>query len=114
MMLSGAGFAVHDLGVDTAPEEYVAAVREHGAQLVGMSALLTTTMENIATTIQALEQAGLRGKVKTMAGGAALTEELAGVMRADGYGKDAMACVEKAKQLLNISDTRTSASGASS
>ncbi len=100
MMLSGAGFSVHDLGVDTRPQEFVDAVIEHKAELVGMSALLTTTMRNIAKTNQAFEQAGLRDKIRTMAGGAALSQDLAKTMKCDGYGKDALACVEKAKELL--------------
>ena len=100
MMLSGAGFSVHDLGVDTKPQEFVEAAVEHKAELVGMSALLTTTMRNIETTNRAFEQAGLRQKVRTMAGGAALNRELAHKMKCDGYGKDALACVEKAKELL--------------
>ncbi len=102
MMLSGAGFEVHDLGVDTKPEEFVEAVREHDAQVVGMSALLTTTMMNIEKTIQLFEKEGLKGKVKTMAGGAAVSQELAVEMKADAYGKDAMACVESAKELVGV------------
>ncbi len=104
MMLSGAGFFVHDLGVDTKPEQFIEAAREHNAQIVGMSALLTTTMTNIETTIEAFERAGLRSKIKMMAGGAALTQALAEEMKADGYGKDAIACVEKAKELLGIGE----------
>ena len=100
MMLSGAGFSVHDLGVDTKPQEFVEAVIEHRAELVGMSALLTTTMRNIETTNRAFEEAGLRHKIRTMAGGAALSPELALKMKCDGYGKDALACVERAKELL--------------
>lgn len=107
MMLQGAGFTVYDLGVDTKPEEFIEAVREHKAQIVGMSALLTTTMANIESTIRAFEGAGLREKVKMMAGGAALTQELAEEMKADGYGRDAVACVEKAKELLGISDEKS-------
>ena len=102
MMLSGAGFAVHDLGVDTKPDEFITAVKEHKAELVGMSALLTTTMRNIEKINQAFQEVGLRNKIKTMAGGAALTEDLALKMRCDGYGKDALGCVEKAKELLEI------------
>ena len=102
MMLSGAGFSVHDLGVDTKPDEFITAVKEHKAELVGMSALLTTTMRNIEKINQAFQEVGLRDKIKTMAGGAALTEDLALKMRCDGYGKDALGCVEKAKELLAI------------
>ena len=110
MLLSGAGFQVHDAGVDIAPEEFVELVRQHDTQIVGMSALLTTTMMNIEKTIQAFEQAGLRQKIKTMAGGAALTQKLAEEMGVDGYGKDALACVETAKALLGIADAEPSAS----
>jgi len=102
MMLSGAGFSVHDLGVDTKPDEFITAVKEHKAELVGMSALLTTTMRNIEKINQAFQEVGLRDKIKTMAGGAALTEDLALKMRCDGYGKDALGCVEKANELLKI------------
>jgi 5-methyltetrahydrofolate--homocysteine methyltransferase len=105
MLLRGAGFVVHDLGVDTKSEEFIEAVREHDAQIVGMSALLTTTMDYIETTVRKFQQAGLRDNVKIMAGGAALTEQLAREMKADGYGKDALGCVEEAKQLLGLGDT---------
>lgn len=113
MMLSGAGFEVHDLGVDTKPQAFIDAALAHNAQIVGMSALLTTTMTNMEKTIQAFEQAGLREKVKMMAGGAAVSEELAAEMKADGYGKDAAACVDKAKELLGISGRKPSVSVAS-
>ena len=102
MMLRGAGFVVHDLGVDTKPDEFMDAVMEHDAQLVGMSALLTTTMPNMGKTIQTFEESGLRDQVKMMVGGAPVTQEFADDMGADGYGKDAIACVEKAKELLEI------------
>ena len=100
MMLRGAGFSVHDLGVDTKPEEFMDAVMEHGAQLLGMSALLTTTMPNMGKTIEAFEEFGMRDQVKIMVGGAPLTQEFADDMGSDGYGKDAMACVELAARLL--------------
>ncbi len=102
MMLRGAGFTVHDLGVDTKPDEFIDAVHEHNAHVVGMSALLTTTMPNMGRTIQAFEDADLRDSVKIMVGGAPVTEEFAEDMGADGYGKDAIACVEKAKELLGV------------
>ena len=102
MMLRGAGFIVHDLGVDTKSEEFMDAVMEHEAKVVGMSALLTTTMPNMGRTIQAFEEMGLREQVKMMVGGAPVTQEFADDMGADGYGKDAIACVEKAKELLGI------------
>ena len=100
MMLRGAGFSVHDLGVDTKADEFIDAVVEHGAQILGMSALLTTTMPNMGKTIEAFEEAGLRGDIKVMVGGAPLNQEFADEMGADGYGKDAMACVDLAKKLI--------------
>ena len=97
--LNGAGFEVHDLGVDTDSDEFIEAIKEHDAKIVGMSALLTTTMVNIGSTIQVFKEVGL-GDVKTMAGGAALNQELATEMGCDGYGKDAIACVERAKEFV--------------
>ena len=104
MMLRGAGFTVHDLGVDTKPDEFIDAATEHGAQIVGMSALLTTTMPNMGRTIQAFGDEGLRETVRMMVGGAPVTQEFADDMGADGYGKDAIECVEKAKELLGIEE----------
>jgi 5-methyltetrahydrofolate--homocysteine methyltransferase len=101
MMLRGAGFSVIDLGVDTSPDQFIDAVEEHRAPLLGMSALLTTTMPNMGKTIEAFIDAGLRDQVKIMVGGAPVTQEFADDMGADGYGKDALACVALAKQLLN-------------
>lgn len=100
MMLRGAGFVVHDLGVDTAEDEFIDAVEEHGAPLMGMSALLTTTMPNMGKTIEAFIDADLRDDVKIMVGGAPVTQEFADDMGADGYGKDALACVSLAKDLM--------------
>jgi 5-methyltetrahydrofolate--homocysteine methyltransferase len=100
MMLRGAGFVVHDLGVDTKPDEFIDAVTEHDARALGMSALLTTTMPNMGRTIEAFEEAGLREDVRIMVGGAPVTQEFADDMGADGYGKDAIACVDLAKELL--------------
>jgi len=102
MMLRGAGFVVHDLGVDTKPDEFIEAVMEHDAQLMGMSALLTTTMPNMGRTIDAFDEQGLRDIVKIMVGGAPVTQEFADDMGADGYGKDAISCVELAKSLLDF------------
>lgn len=102
MMLRGAGFVVHDLGVDTSPAKFVAAVQQHGAQLVGMSALLTTTMPNMGRTISAFEEAGLRDEVRIMVGGAPVTQEFADEMGADGYGENAVECVDKARELLKL------------
>ena len=100
MMMRGAGFVVHDLGVDTSEDEFMEAVEEHEAPLVGMSALLTTTMPNMGKTIEAFIDADLRDDVKIMVGGAPVTQEFADDMGADGYGKDAVACVDLAKKLL--------------
>ena len=100
MMLRGAGFVVHDLGVDTSADEFSDAVDEHGAQLVGMSALLTTTMPNMGVVINHFEEMGLRDEVRMMVGGAPVTQEFADEMGADGYGENAVECVDKAKELM--------------
>ncbi len=100
MMLRGAGFVVHDLGVDTQPDEFIDEVVDKGANILGMSALLTTTMPNMGRTIEAFEEAGLRGEVRIMVGGAPLSQEFADDMGADGYGKDAIACVDLAKEFV--------------
>ena len=102
MMLRGAGFEVIDLGVDTSPDDFIDAVEEHQPALVGMSALLTTTMPNMGKTIDAFVDAELRDEVKFMVGGAPVTQEFADDMGADGYGKDAVAAVTLAKQLLGV------------
>ena len=99
MMLRGSGFEVFDLGVDTSADEFIAAIEEHEASLIGMSALLTTTMPNMGVTIEALIDADMRDDVQVMVGGAPVTQEFADDMGADGYGKDALACVALAKQL---------------
>ncbi len=100
MMLRGSGFEVHDLGVDTSEDEFIEAIEEHSAPLVGMSALLTTTMPNMGKTIEAFIDADLRDDVQIMIGGAPVTQEFADDMGADGYGKDALACVTLAKDLV--------------
>jgi 5-methyltetrahydrofolate--homocysteine methyltransferase len=99
MMLEGAGFKVTDLGVDVSPEKFVQAVRD-GTQLIGMSAMLTTTMPNMKVTIEALKAAGVRDRVKVMVGGAPLTQNYAEQIGADGFSPDASAAVRKAKELL--------------
>jgi 5-methyltetrahydrofolate--homocysteine methyltransferase len=99
MMLEGAGFEIMDLGVDVTPEKFVAAVN-NGANVVAMSALLTTTMPNMQNTIKALTDAGLRSKVQVMVGGAPVTEAYAKQIGADGHAPDASAAVRKAKELL--------------
>jgi 5-methyltetrahydrofolate--homocysteine methyltransferase len=100
MMLESAGFRIIDLGADVSPEEIVEAVREHSANLVAMSALLTTTMVNMKAVIEALAAAGLREQVKVMVGGAPVTEGWAQSIGADGYGKDAPAAVDLARSLV--------------
>ena len=102
MMWKGAGFKVIDLNVDVAPEKFVEAVKENGAKLVGLSALLTTTMVSMKEVLEALDAAGLKGKVKTMVGGAPVTQEYADQIGADGYAPDAASAVEKAKELLGL------------
>ena len=109
MMLRGAGFVVHDLGVDTAPDEFIDAVMEHEAEVLGMSALLTTTMPNMGRTIDAFEENGLRDVVRIMVGGAPLTQEFADDFGADGYGKDAMECVDLAKRFLGLQEVEEAA-----
>jgi 5-methyltetrahydrofolate--homocysteine methyltransferase len=106
MMLRGAGFEVVDLGVDTSPDDFIEAVEEHRPKLLGMSALLTTTMPNMGKTIEAFIDADLRERVLVMVGGAPVTQEFADDMGADGYGKDAVACVELAKQLVGAGASR--------
>jgi 5-methyltetrahydrofolate--homocysteine methyltransferase len=102
MMLRGSGFVVHDLGVDTSADKFIEAVEETKAPLLGMSALLTTTMPNMGKTIEAFIDADLRDEVKIMVGGAPVTQDFADDMGADGYGKDALACVALAKNLLGV------------
>ncbi len=102
MMLRGSGFEVIDLGVDTSPDQFLQEVEENEAMLLGMSALLTTTMPNMGRTIEAFIDSDLRDHVKIMVGGAPVSQEFADDMGADGYGKDAMECVELAKRLLGI------------
>ena len=98
MMLEGAGFEVIDVGVDTPGEKFVEAAKENRADIVGMSALLTTTMPHMKTIIEALKSAGLT--VKTMVGGAPVTQRFADEIKADAFGKDGALAVDKAKELL--------------
>jgi 5-methyltetrahydrofolate--homocysteine methyltransferase len=100
LMLEGAGFELFDIGVDAPPDRFVAAVRQHQPQIVGMSALLTTTMPNMKATIDALESAGLRSQVKILVGGAPVTEAFAHRIGADGYAPDASRAVTVAKSLV--------------
>jgi 5-methyltetrahydrofolate--homocysteine methyltransferase len=100
MMLEGAGFEVIDLGTDVSPDKFVAAVKEHQPNLVGCSALLTTTMPKMKTTIEALTEAGLRGSVKVMIGGAPVTDKYASDIGADVYAPDASSAATRAKQAV--------------
>ena len=100
MMLEGAGFEVIDLGIDVSPDKFVEAVKEHKPNIIGMSALLTTTMVNMAEVIKALEAAGLRDKVKIMIGGAPITQNYTDQIGADGYSPDAASAVDKAKTFI--------------
>jgi len=102
MMLEGAGFEVMDLGVDVSPDKFVGAVKE-GAQIVAMSALLTTTMPGMKTTIEALVEAGVRDTAKVMIGGAPVTQAYADQVGADGYAPDASSAARRAKELLAVS-----------
>ena len=98
MMCEGAGFEVIDLGFNVEPERFVEAIKQHQPQIVGMSALLTTTMRAMAHTIKALEEAGLRDQVKIMVGGASVDAEFSRRIGADGYGSNAPAGVDLAKR----------------
>jgi 5-methyltetrahydrofolate--homocysteine methyltransferase len=100
MMLEGAGFEVVDLGVDVSADKFVSAVKELQPDIVGMSALLTTTMVYMPEVIKSLEAAGLRDKVKVMIGGAPVTQNYAEQIGADGYSPDAASAVEDAKALI--------------
>jgi 5-methyltetrahydrofolate--homocysteine methyltransferase len=100
MMLEGAGFETIDLGTDVDPQSFVDAVREHQPNLVGMSALLTTTMVQMKATIEALQEAGVRDQVKIMVGGAPVTDAFAQEIGADAYAPDAASAVDKARNLV--------------
>jgi methanogenic corrinoid protein MtbC1 len=97
MMLEIAGFEVVDLGIDVSVEQFVATTRERKAQIVAMSCLLTNAFESMKRTVAALEEAGLRGQVKVMVGGAPITAQVCVYTGADGWGKDAVEAVELAK-----------------
>jgi 5-methyltetrahydrofolate--homocysteine methyltransferase len=97
MMLQGAGFEVIDLGTDVSADKFVEAVKEHEPNMIAMSALLTTTMVNMAEVIKAIETAGLRDKVKIIIGGAPITQNYADQIGADGYSPEAASAVDKAK-----------------
>ncbi len=100
MMLEGGGFDVVDLGIDVPADKFVEAIKIHQPQVVGLSALLTTTMREMNTTIEVIEKAGLRNQVKMIVGGAPLTEKFAREIGADGYAPDAASAVDVVKSLL--------------
>ncbi len=100
MMLEGAAFEIIDLGSDVSPDKFVDAVKSHQANMVAMSALLTTTMPNMKVTIDALKEAGVRDQVKIMVGGAPLSTQYAEEIGADGYAQDASRAVALAKSLI--------------
>ncbi len=102
IMFQGAGFEVLDLGVDVKPDRFVQAISELGPDVVGMSALLSTTMVSITDTIEAIKASGLRSQVKIIIGGAPVTQEFADRVGADGYAPDAASAVEKARELLRL------------
>lgn len=99
-LLTAHGFRVHDLGVDVTGEKFAAKAKELNADIIGVSALLTTTMRNQKTVIEALEKSGLRSRVRVMVGGAPVTRRWADEIGADGYAKDAMSAVTLARELM--------------
>jgi len=101
MMLEGASFEVHDLGVDVSPEAFVAAVKKYMPDIVGMSALLTTTLPYMRDVIRTLEEAGLREQVAILMGGAPVTQKFADSIGADGYAPDGATAVNKARELAD-------------
>ncbi len=103
MMCEGAGFQIVNIGFDASPEKFIEAIKEHQPEIVGMSAMLTTTMRAMGHTIKAIEEAGLRDKLKVMVGGAPVDQEFADRIGADGYGANAPASSELAKQLVGLS-----------
>jgi 5-methyltetrahydrofolate--homocysteine methyltransferase len=100
MMCAGAGFEVKDIGKDVEPEAFIEAIKEFEPNIVGMSALLTTTMRTMEHTIKALEEAGLRDKVKVMVGGAPVTQAFADQIGADGYASNAASAADLAKSFV--------------
>ena len=100
MMFEGAGFDVVDIGIDKEPQVFVDAIKEHNATLIGMSALLTTTMPKMGETINAIKEAGIRDQVKILVGGAPITAAFAEEIGADGYASNAASAVDKGKELM--------------
>jgi 5-methyltetrahydrofolate--homocysteine methyltransferase len=102
MMMEGAGFEIVDLGTDVSADAFVGAVKAHNPDLIGMSALLTTTMPSMKATIEGLTEAGLREQVKVLIGGAPVTQTFADEIGADGFAPDASSATRKAKELLAV------------
>jgi 5-methyltetrahydrofolate--homocysteine methyltransferase len=102
MMLEGAGYEVIDLGIDVDPEKFLSAINTYNPNILGMSALLTTTMPYMRTTIEVLEKAKVRDKVKIIVGGAPVTEDFAKEIGADGYADDAASAVDLVNRLMGI------------
>jgi 5-methyltetrahydrofolate--homocysteine methyltransferase len=100
MMLEGAGYDVIDLGSNVTPEQFVEAITKHNAQVVALSALLTTTMPSMRTTIEALRAAGVRERVAVVVGGAPVTDRFAEQIGADGFAPDAASAVDVVQELL--------------
>jgi len=100
MLLEGGGFKVIDLGINVKSQRFIEAAKDHRPHILGLSALLTTTMVKMAETISSLKEAGIRGQIKVMVGGAPVTEDFPRKIGADGYGSNAQIAVEKAKKLL--------------
>ena len=103
IMVEGAGFEVIDLGVDVSPDAFVSTAQERKVGVIGLSALLTTTMPSMKSTIEALEEAGLRGTVKVIIGGAPVTQKYADEIGANGYSRDAAGAANLVKRLLGVS-----------
>jgi 5-methyltetrahydrofolate--homocysteine methyltransferase len=101
MMLEGAGFEVHDLGTDVSAQQFIDAIRTRKVDMIGMSALLTTTMPMMASTIESIRTAGLRDRIKIIIGGAPITQAYADRIGADGYAPDASQVVKLALRLVN-------------
>jgi len=102
MLCEGAGFEIIDLGFNVEPEKFIEAIKQHQPQIVGMSAMLTTTMRAMGHTIKAIEEAGLREQVKVMVGGAPVDKDFSDIIGADGYGSNAPTGSDLAKQLVGV------------
>jgi corrinoid protein of di/trimethylamine methyltransferase len=109
MMMEGAGFEVFNLGINNSVEDYMAAIREHQPEILGMSALLTTTMPYMREVINALKEEGIRNDIIVLVGGAPLNDAFAEDIEADAYCRDAAVAVEKAKKLIQIKRSRSQA-----